>query len=316
MLTGLRAGGYRQGPIEVLNFFRENYKDLQPIAWIDAVELFEYHRISIRSVRPRTATEDSATLMRLAKASDNVDLHTTDLDTLRVALYDPKYSNRTQREYRDRLHSFFDWAFKENYYPTNPIKNWERPKVKKTEVIILNHKQVQKLLDNAGDMLGYFALCLFSGVRPDEAKRLEWDDVDLANYCVWVKWGRAKTRAGRVRISENLRAILGYCKNKSPRPGHFNRRKFNYARGVAGILDKKIWVNDVCRHTYASNEHERMLAEGIREVDAKAQLMEDMRTGWEMLKDNYLTQIMRDDPKEYPYLVPECLKPMTSSVKS
>jgi integrase len=96
------------------------------------------------------------------------------------------------------------------------------------------------------------ALCLFAGLRPWEACRLEWSAVDRAAKLIRVPANVAKT--GRARILEDLPpAIWRHLPRRPPsagricllRPDEFTR----YVRQSAGI---KPWPHDALRHTFAS----------------------------------------------------------------
>lgn len=315
----LRRQGIAQSLTEVSESFMVGYKAVTAITWEDGVEFFSDWRKTVRKVRDITDQADTSVLMALGREAGATDLRTLDLTALKKALYNPKRANRTQRDYRDLLHNFFEWLVNENYYSSNPIKNWERPKVEKQEVVILTHTQVRDLLNHSGSMLPYFAITLFSGVRPHEARRLTWEELDLHSEhpCIWVKQGRTKTRRGRVSLLPNLLEILKYCnlnRDKFPGPGHYYRPEFDGARKAAGVLGPSIWVNDVCRHTFASNVYLSLLHEGKSHIEAVSQLIRDMRTSENMLWDSYITQVIGDDAREYGRIVPECLKAGTFRV--
>lgn len=311
-LALLRRRNLSQTLTEVTEAFVGGFKAVSNITWEDGVEFFSDWRRTVRKVRDITDQADTSVLMALGREAGIEDLRTLDLNALKKALYNPKRANRTQRDYRDLLHNFFEWLMNENYYSSNPIKNWERPKVEKQEVVILNHRQVRDLLNHAGSMLPYFAITLFSGVRPHEARRLTWEELDLFSEhpCIWVMHGRTKTRRGRVSLLPNLLEILKYCnanRDKFPGPGYYYRPEFDGARKAAGVLSPSIWVNDVCRHTYASNVYLSLLHQGKPHTEAVSQLIRDMRTSENMLWDSYITQVVGDDSREYERIVPECL---------
>lgn len=309
-ITRLNLSKVTESLSSIVESWLKTYTPYSEMEWEAAVDLFGNWREKVREVKPDTVVTDTYRLNRLAADAGITCLKDLDPERLRKALYDPRRTNRTQRDYRDSLHNFFEWMVNEKYLPHNIIKSWERPKVKREEIQILTHTQVRDLLNQSGDMLGYFAICLFSGVRPDEAKRLRWEDVDLTpdHSGIWVKWGRTKTRAGKVSIPDNLRTILCYCQDRNyPLPAPYNRPQFDTARKLAGVLSPSIWVNDVCRHTYASNMYDLWSKQGKTHQEVIGKLLREMRTSETMLWDSYITQLLQDDSQQYLGIVPECL---------
>ena len=84
-----------------------------------------------------------------------------------------------------RLHQHFKYA-------------WLTP----LQTEILKPSQFRHLMEAAreydgGSMLAYFAVCIFAGVRPAEARRLTWDDIDSEKGHIYVSPVNSKTRADR-----------------------------------------------------------------------------------------------------------------------
>ena len=81
----------------------------------------------------------------------------------------------------------------------NPLKKVKVEKLEKAETKILEPGQVAKLMVAAqgyegGSMLAYFALCTFAGLRPTEAQRLTYDNINFEKEHIYVPSGKAKTR--------------------------------------------------------------------------------------------------------------------------
>ena len=100
----------------------------------------------------------------------------------------------------------------------------------------------------ASEMVPYIAICAFAGLRPTEAAKLDWKDINLETAQIEVKARHAKTRRHRlVPIQPNLLAWLTIYRKEAGRIG-FSRRKFReaYARGrlcrvAAGRSAALVW---------------------------------------------------------------------------
>ena len=116
-------------------------------------------------------------------------------------------------------------------------------------------------------MLATLVLCLFAGIRPEEARRMEW--VNIGPEFIEITGAKSKTRRRRlVPITPQLRAWLDVAhKMESELPARNFPNKFNRVRRLAKILDG--WPQDAMRHSFASyhlakhrNENETALVMG------------------------------------------------------
>jgi site-specific recombinase XerC len=164
------------------------------------------------------------------------------------------------RTRRDRLDQLFNWAkylVGKNYLQHNFVADIERPKVKHTgKPTTLKAEQVLKLLQVAakdpvgddrvvGGMLPFFAIAALSGLRPEEAQRLEPDWEWYSKENALITNFKAKINVRSVEISPELIEILDYCRAKGLHPSAYTVRGFNRIRKVAGVFDK--WDNDILR---------------------------------------------------------------------
>jgi integrase len=95
------------------------------------------------------------------------------------------------------------------------------------------------------DMIPYFAVGFFAGLRPEEIKRLAW--VDVKEGFIEVQAAKSKTRQRRlVTIEGNLEKWLDRGGNLPPTRPLLKRRLIIKQCGVQ-------WHHDGMRHTYASN---------------------------------------------------------------
>ena len=107
----------------------------------------------------------------------------------------------------------------------------------------------------------YVALCLFGGLRPFEAARLTWEQVNLTDGEIRLKGTQTKTGKGRlVVIEQTLKAWLSRYRKCGEiyRPAYNLelrdlRAQVGYGSKSEEQPDLKPWVPDVLRHTAISH---------------------------------------------------------------
>jgi integrase len=127
---------------------------------------------------------------------------------------------------------------------------------------ILSADQAKALLkatnDSAFDLLPYHVLCLFAGIRPKEAERLDWSNIHLAQRERFIEVPEEKSKTAMRRIVDMepllVRSLKYYIKrggaHKGPVTPLFNlRKRLRAVRKAAGI---ERWPQDAPRRTYAS----------------------------------------------------------------
>ena len=155
---------------------------------------------------------------------------------------------------RSFLHAIFEFAIRREWCDKNPIKQIERKKIVEKEIKPLSLEEAKILLKNAkkkncSEVVG---LMMLAGIRPKEAKRIEWNDIDLDENSIRVRSICSKTGGVRhVEICPKLKNIL---LEREARFGCLSPR--NWSKKWKQIRDKSgfkgLWVQDVLRHTYAS----------------------------------------------------------------
>ena len=160
----------------------------------------------------------------------------------------------TRRTRLTDLQTFFAWCVRRNVCRDNPAKSVERPRLDNKPPGILTVEQCRTLLDTTRSheptFLAFVVVCLFAGIRPEEARRMTWDDIGLDHIEVTAK--KSKTRRRRlVTIHPALRAWLDVSKESSGQmPVRNYAKKFNAVRAASGLLAK--WPHDGMRHSFCS----------------------------------------------------------------
>ena len=144
------------------------------------------------------------------------------------------------------------------YCQSNPLDGVERPKAEELNPEILSPTQAKRLLETCAELdrelVPFFAIGLFAGIRPDECKRLTWEDIEFSENHVRVVAANSKTRTRRfVELESNLiEWLLPFRKAEGlvvPRRNF--RKRFEAVRKEAELFD--CWQSDILRHSYCSH---------------------------------------------------------------
>ncbi len=179
-----------------------------------------------------------------------------DLEPL-LAKFPPAARNAHLRVWK----AVFNFALKREWCSVSPVMKLDFAEISRTEVKLLSNDEIKRLLKECAahhrDLLPYHLFGIFAGIRPMELERMRWEQVQLEErhillpssvtktatrriiemekaLCVWLRWYRWK--------QDSFRGPIVKRKNL--------RTRLRNLRTQAGI---ERWVQDVMRHTYASN---------------------------------------------------------------
>ena len=159
----------------------------------------------------------------------------------------------TRNTFRRRLSTLFGYARKRGYVQVNPIEDVERAKERYSPIGILTVEETQRLLHNAQpEMVPFWAVGAFEGLRAAETQRLNWNEIDLQAGFIEVKAEKSKTANRRlVTIQPNLQKWLAPLRksNGAVTPTNFQSRA-KHDRDRAGF--RPHWPNNALRHSFAS----------------------------------------------------------------
>jgi len=159
----------------------------------------------------------------------------------------------TRNTYRRRLAVLFSFAKRRGYVSENPVADVERAKERETEIAILSVGELARLLECASsDMLPFWTIGAFAGLRRAEIERLTWNEVDFEAGVIEVKASKAKTASRRlVTIQPNLREWLAPYRTSIGRVCPINlQRKINDERERAELRAE--WPQNALRHSFGS----------------------------------------------------------------
>lgn len=154
---------------------------------------------------------------------------------------------------RSALSVFFNWCVAHGLLEESPVAAVRKAKIRRAPPGVFTVDETRAILDTARRVapstVAYFSLCLFAGVRPEEALRLRPGAI-LNGYVVLTaketKTGDART----IPIAPNLAAWLAAY----PVPdGGYSIREIKAVRTSVGFR----WKQDGARHSYATYAFER-----------------------------------------------------------
>ena len=247
--------------------------------------------------RPRTIQDIRTRMNQITKAFADAPINLVRTTDLEVWLDKQRYKGITRKNYRTHLVMLFNFAKKRGYTTQNPAEGIETPLLDEKTPAILSVKDCDKLMsaveEHTPQMIPYFAIALFAGLRPSEAEQLDWSSVNFETKTIKVVPATAKKRRQRfVDMSDNLIAwLLPYGRQTGPIG--FSRKQFERARRESGVE----WAPDILRHSYGSyhiaiheNAAKTSLQMGHREVD--------------VLFNHYRDLVTRDDAARFWNLTP------------
>jgi integrase len=223
------------------------------------------------------------------------------------------------------ISSFFTWCMKgkRHWCLNNPCYAVEiegRTGDDDREPVVLAVADCEGLLRAAeelegGKLVPYVVLCLFGGLRPFEAARLTWEQVNLVDKEIRLRGPQTKTGKGRiVEICVTLKAWLGRYK------GIDEIYRTSFEQGLRGLRasigygeptterpDLKPWVPDVLRHTGISHY--------FRKTGSYGRTAEQFGNSESIIKKHYQSRLSSKDTKQFYALRPMAVKPAKAKAR-
>ena len=212
------------------------------------------------------------------------------------------------------LSSFFGWCLKgkRHWAVNNPCYAVEIEGVRskeEREPAVLPVDECEGLLRavesvRQGRVAAYLALCLFGGLRPAEAARLKWEQVNLVDGEVRLNGTQTKTGKGRtVAIGKTLKAWLSRYRKAGEIYRPIYEADLQEIRARIGYGPKsekqptlKPWVPDVLRHTAISHY--------FRATGSYGRTAEQFGNSESIIKKHYQSRVSSKDTKRFYALRP------------
>lgn len=198
-------------------------------------------------------------------------------------------SNATRKHYLRHVRMFFNWCIKHRYIRENPTVGIQVV-IKRKEIQIYPPDEIERLLrlceSKFPSLLGYYCLTIFGGLRPSEAERVEWSDLNFEAKEVFVKpLGKTGSRRFVLKDTETLWGWLNHIKAKFPnQPLNPVKNHENLQKKLR--LEFGVWIQDGLRHSFGTYYHN--LIRNIPEV------VYVMGNSIEIAKRHYVREVSKD----------------------
>ena len=230
----------------------------------DAFEEFRRDSVGLAPVSLRNRLAVHKRLLREEfEFCMNTPLHALTGQNVTELLERMNLTDATYNKVLSELFALCSWAQRKQYIDPDrhPLRHVRRKVYAETELHCLQPQQLQALLLTActkhnPDVAVHVALGAFAGIRPYEARRLRWRDVDTEDHFISVRGRAAKTGGTRhITLRPVLRAWLdNLCPPASRKPDSLLVAKCSTT--TQSILHRnagmKKWPHDVLRHSFAS----------------------------------------------------------------
>jgi integrase len=168
-------------------------------------------------------------------------------------------SNTTRRQYFRYIRMFFRWCVLEKYIQTDPTDGIRTIRVLPKEIQIYSPEDIDRLLRLCETkyplLLGFICLTAFAGLRPTEAQRVEWSDLNFETKEIYVKpAGKTGSRRFVLKGTDTVWIWLENIKTKFPNQPLNPEKSHKY-------FQKKIhsdfgnWIQDGLRHSFGTYYH-------------------------------------------------------------
>jgi integrase len=168
-------------------------------------------------------------------------------------------TNVTRKQYFRYIRMFFRWCVHEKHIQVDPTDGMRPIRTFPKDIQIYPPDEIERLFrlceTKYPSLLGFYCLTTFGGLRPSEAERVEWSDLNFEGKEVFVKpLGKTGSRRFVLRETETLWVWLKYIKAKypseplSPATSHENLQKKLRA-------DFGVWIQDGLRHSFGTYYH-------------------------------------------------------------
>jgi integrase len=212
---------------------------------------------------------------------------------------------------RRAISKFFTWCMDRprRWTASNPCHAVKVKCPRRPALSILSLAECEKVLEAAekikgGKMAPYIAVCLFGGLRPSEARRLDWSAVNLADREIRLDASQTKTNTGRtVEIRPPLAAWLKAYKDQPfcPKNWRGDLRRLLVVAGFGTPTEKhpdlKPWPHDVMRHTAISHF--------FRKTKSFGDTAEQFGNSEAIIKKHYMTRVSSEETKAFYALLPK-----------
>lgn len=215
----LKLIGGRASIVDAVRFWRQHHPDGAAVTLAELVESY-LTDMTARKCRPLTISGARWRLKKLCVDYGDRPASSITESDMRDWLEAKTTGGQNLNNYRATFRACFTFAVKRNIIAMNPLAGIERIRLDWQTPAHWTTARVEALLKAAAafrpEMEPVLSVMAFAGLRPFEAARLDWGNVNLTERIVRVMPGTSKVRASRlVDIADNLAAWLAPHRKES-----------------------------------------------------------------------------------------------------
>jgi integrase len=151
-----------------------------------------------------------------------------------------------------RIETLFSFACKRDYLAKNPCDKIERPTIEKRVPKIFTPAEARTAYRSCPrGSRAWVVLCLWCGLRPSEAARILWEDINLEQGTVTVRVSKVR----RYRIVKMPECAVELLRPLAKSSGAIAQHQTTLRRALKYMrrgLKLERWPQDIMRHTAAS----------------------------------------------------------------
>lgn len=266
----------------------------------DLVDKWHEFKKADTTLSKRTLTEIRSYARFIKRKWGNFKPDDPKKNDIRLLLTKLKVSNTTRRKYLLYVRMFFSWVKDEGhlsqnptdgifYKPDDPNGAFYSPEVTK--------KILRYIVEHEKDLIGYYALLTFAGLRPSEGARVEWRDYCAKTNELYVRKG--KTPARHIILKPVAVEWIQFHRENTPKDAPFvlSKNLANRENRIRKAVMNGEWVQDGLRHGFGT--YFKALTKSIAEV------ADYMGNSPDIVKRHYARTIPKDEWEAFWKLTPK-----------
>lgn len=245
--------------IEAINDYRRikdsQEKGAQGRTFTEGVTLF-LSECKVRGIKKPTYNNYERYLGRVGRAwgGERVSEITTEMVRKLMSLEEAK-AYTTRHLYHNLLTIFFSFLEKQGWISKNPVSPVARTKIPPGRPGVFTPEEVRMVMGTAvriaPELVPFFALCFFAGIRPETVERLGWEHIEKSRVFIPLELNKTPYDY-EVPVRPNLAAWLNLTppeQRKGPIwTAGVRKHMVGKVRRKSGVR----WIPDGPRHTFGS----------------------------------------------------------------
>jgi integrase len=233
----------------------------------DLVDQWEKYKKADQTVTKRYLNEVHSQCMFIKRTWGNLKPDDLKRNVIDLKLKGMKVKNNTRRKYRLFIGMFFKWVVDEGHLLKNPAEGIKF-KSEKYQGQCYKLEQTKKLLrhvmETNRDLIGYFAVLTFAGLRPTEGQRVQWEDYNEKTHQLYVREGKTPPRF--VDLEPVAVEWMKFHRENTPegKPFVTLTNLENRMKVIRTAVFNGGWIQDGLRHGFGT--HYKALTQSINKV--------------------------------------------------